>query len=157
MTEDQKEKRRQYDKERYQKNREFIRSQHREYQKQNREILKQKANEYRRKNREIILQKNRNYSKSAEQKLKRRKRDLTKTYGITFDDYKRIWFEQNGCCGICRRFQKEIKRPLFVDHCHETGKLRGLLCHNCNAALGLLKEDVTVMQNLINYTLKHRN
>ncbi|MFZ2542110.1 MAG: endonuclease domain-containing protein [Gallionella sp.] len=55
-------------------------------------------------------------------------------------------------CVICGREQG--KRKLARDHCHATGINRGLLCHQCNAALGLLNDDIEVMRNAINY-LKH--
>ena len=43
------------------------------------------------------------------------------------------------------------KSKLVVDHCHATGKVRGLLCHNCNRALGLLKDKISVLKNAIQY------
>jgi hypothetical protein len=46
---------------------------------------------------------------------------------------------------------KHHKVKIVVDHCHTTGAIRGLLCHNCNRALGLLKDDINVIKNAINY------
>ena len=53
----------------------------------------------------------------------------------------------NTHCNICH---KELERKC-IDHCHETKKIRGVLCHNCNTALGLFKDNVKVMQNAIQY------
>ena len=53
----------------------------------------------------------------------------------------------NTHCNICH---KELERKC-IDHCHETKKIRGVLCHNCNTALGLFKDNVKVMQNVIQY------
>jgi hypothetical protein len=61
-------------------------------------------------------------------------------YGMTGDDYAFMYEYQQGQCGICKTPQSELKRALAVDHCHETGRVRGLLCSNCNTALGLLKD-----------------
>ena len=58
-------------------------------------------------------------------------------YGITLEDYNKLFDEQNGCCAICGKHQSEFKRPLSVDHDHNTGKVRGLLCTPCNNGLGV--------------------
>lgn len=55
-------------------------------------------------------------------------------------------------CKICKDKEKSrTKINLTVDHCHKTGKIRGLLCHSCNVVLGLLKEDINRIKNIINY------
>lgn len=56
---------------------------------------------------------------------------LTTVYGLTVEDYDRILAQQGGACGICRKFPKPGKR-LAVDHDHQTGFVRGLLCFLCN-------------------------
>ena len=58
-------------------------------------------------------------------------------YGITQEDYNLLLEKQDGKCAICKRPPKEGK-ILCVDHCHGTGKVRGLLCHGCNTAIGKL-------------------
>lgn len=62
-------------------------------------------------------------------------------YVITLEKYNEMFEKQGGMCGICGRHQSELKTSLHVDHDHQTGKIRGLLCTNCNTALGLLKEN----------------
>jgi hypothetical protein len=58
--------------------------------------------------------------------------------------------KQKGKCAICNEEPKTV-RGLHIDHCHKTGKVRGLLCHGCNVALGSFKEDVTLLNKAIEY------
>lgn len=81
---------------------------------------------------------------------------LKHRYGITLDEYNKMFIEQKGCCKICNIHQINITRKLAVDHCHKTQEVRGLLCNNCNTALGLFKDNITTMANAINY-LKENN
>lgn len=67
-------------------------------------------------------------------------------HGIPIEESNALFKKSNGCCQICN-----IKTKLYVDHNHITGKVRGLLCQQCNSALGFLKEDINIMQNAINY------
>lgn len=64
-------------------------------------------------------------------------RALERKYGLTQDEYEALYVWQRGCCAICEL------RParLFVDHCHSSGVVRGLLCSNCNFAVGELSDD----------------
>lgn len=71
-------------------------------------------------------------------------------YNITENDYIMLLKEQKFLCKICNLEHSESK-PLCVDHCHETGKIRGLICKSCNNAIGLLKHNITVIQNALNY------
>ena len=79
-----------------------------------------------------------------------------RVYNITIDDYERMYAEQKGKCAICNDegFLMDTSRhklKLVVDHCHSSGKVRGLLCHNCNRALGLLGDDVERFKRAIDY------
>lgn len=60
--------------------------------------------------------------------------------------------EQADRCLICK---EEV--PLFIDHCHRTGKVRGLLCQSCNSGLGMFKENVANLAIAANYILKHKH
>ena len=71
-------------------------------------------------------------------------------YGIDPEQYKQMHIAQDGKCAICNTVPK-TKRGLHVDHHHGTGKVRGLLCHGCNVALGSFKEDVTLLNKAIEY------
>lgn len=63
-------------------------------------------------------------------------------YGITLDDYKRLLASQGGVCALCGRAETfRHAKNLAVDHCHETGRIRGLLCASCNKGIGLLGDD----------------
>lgn len=82
---------------------------------------------------------------------KDRYKKLYKRFGMTKEEYNTLFSSQNGCCAICKQHQSEFKRSFAVDHCHKTGKIRGLLCGNCNTALGLLREDKISLINMMTY------
>jgi hypothetical protein len=76
-------------------------------------------------------------------------RHLIAKYGITFEDKTHMHQKQNGACAICREsFALDV---IHVDHCHTTGKVRGLLCSACNKALGLLKDNLERCMNMAAY------
>ena len=75
-------------------------------------------------------------------------------YDITEDEYNDMFMAQNGKCLICGKHQSEIKTALHIDHCHETGKVRGLLCHRCNIGIGLLEDDIENLRCAILYLNK---
>lgn len=72
---------------------------------------------------------------------------LVRAYGITVEQFNDLVDQQAGLCGICSRPETDVDRrtgktrKLAVDHCHETGEIRGLLCRKCNTALGLLGDE----------------
>jgi len=72
-------------------------------------------------------------------------------YGITLEEYNQMFAEQDGCCKICKRHQSEFKGRLNIDHCHSTGRVRSLLCNQCNQALGLVRENKEVVKNMLEY------
>lgn len=75
-------------------------------------------------------------------------------YGITEEQVTAMRDAQDNRCGVCLRPEHELKRRGFVvDHCHTTGVVRGLLCDNCNKALGLLYDDPEVMRRAAEYIL----
>lgn len=67
-----------------------------------------------------------------------------KNYGITGDEYRAMLLAQGGVCKICNK-PNWTEKFLYVDHCHDTGKIRGILCHNCNAGIGLFKDNVELL------------
>ena len=109
------------------------------------------------KNREKILEKQRVWRASPEGQRKERENHLKKKYGITSEDYERMHENQDGKCAICETTETGDRRAkhFTVDHCHETGKVRGLLCHRCNTALGLFEDKTDRMNNAIQYLRKH--
>jgi hypothetical protein len=83
-----------------------------------------------------------------------RRRLLMKEYGIALEDYEGILSAQGGRCAICRAAPGERggkNMALAVDHCHRTGRIRGLLCYRCNSAIGLVSEDVGILARCIEY------
>jgi hypothetical protein len=81
-------------------------------------------------------------------KLDRRHRAPVK-YGITEEQYRAFEIAQQGECAICGR--QESRRRLSIDHDHETGEVRGLLCNNCNSGIGKLGDSVAHLQAAIAY------
>ncbi len=81
---------------------------------------------------------------------------LNKNYGLTVDDYQRMLDCQSGKCAICKRHYSEFKKRLHVDHDHSTGKVRSLLCHFCNTAIGSFNESVELMEEAIKYLKVHK-
>lgn len=73
-----------------------------------------------------------------------------KRYGINAQDYKQMFDKQNGVCKICKQ-SCVSRRFLSVDHCHKTGKVRGLLCVKCNTALGMLNDNIEYFTAAIKY------
>lgn len=74
---------------------------------------------------------------------------LKTTYGITSADYAEMAARQLGACAAC--LQRPSAGPLSVDHCHRTGRIRGLLCQGCNTALGAIADDPGRAAGLIAY------
>lgn len=81
-----------------------------------------------------------------------KKYHVERTYGIAFETFTKMVQEQNGACYICRKIPKS---GLVIDHDHVTGKVRKLLCHRCNMALGYGKEDPNVFNRMISYIKEH--
>jgi len=71
-------------------------------------------------------------------------------YGIDGRKYSELLQQQQGVCAICKGVNKGGKR-LYVDHCHITGKVRGLLCRNCNTMLGNARDDIYRLKAAIKY------
>ena len=92
---------------------------------------------------------------SPEAKELARDNFLRRTYGITAEDYDVMYADQDGSCAICKTHQLELDRTLFVDHCHETGNVRGLLCSQCNSGLGMFKDNTQALLDAVEYLEKN--
>jgi hypothetical protein len=79
-----------------------------------------------------------------------RQSHLQRTFGLTIEEYDEMLTAQGGACAICKGVEKSGKR-LAVDHCHETGRVRGLLCTNCNNAIGGLQDNPTLLRAAADY------
>lgn len=132
----------------YAKNRQRIQKVERERRLKDPEKYKTLSREHARQWRLDHLVENREYHRKYY--LKR----VLQKYGMTEDDYQRQLQLQGGVCDICK--QPPRGERLAVDHDHSTGNFRGLLHANCNAALGLLQDDLFVVEGALKYLLKHR-
>ena len=90
-------------------------------------------------------------------RLKAREKSMVDKYGINLGQYTIMHNKQNGLCKICNNSEtslqpngKELK-DLCIDHCHKTNKVRGLLCHNCNAGIGHFGDNIQKLQSAIIY------
>lgn len=87
---------------------------------------------------------------------------LIAQYGITLEQYNSMLVDQNNSCAVCNRSETALDKngklkALSVDHCHDTGKIRGLLCDSCNRAEGFLQSNVDIIRKLADYVEKHKN
>lgn len=88
--------------------------------------------------------------------LKIRKQNLNQTaqkYGLTESEYLSL-LEENPVCAICHKSQEN--RRLVIDHCHDTGKVRGVLCGTCNSGLGYFKDNIALIRKAIDYLERNR-
>lgn len=72
-------------------------------------------------------------------------------YKINWGDFDRMLKEQDGKCAICGEADPKGRGGFHVDHCHETGKVRGILCHNCNLGIGNLQHDPRILRAALEY------
>lgn len=92
------------------------------------------------------------YYSSPERKLKYRKAYIEKAFNIKYSLYEELQNKQNNVCAICSRPETSSRNKyLTVDHCHVSGKIRGLLCTSCNRALGLFRDNTGILKQAINY------
>lgn len=75
---------------------------------------------------------------------------LKRRYGLSMADYERLGEKQGWVCAICQGPPKD-SRALHIDHCHDTGAIRGLLCNTCNTGIGGLRDDVALLTRAISY------
>lgn len=84
--------------------------------------------------------------------LRKYKRFIQKTYNFSWEDYQELLEVQDNSCAICKsKIGNNRAQRLFVDHCHETLQVRGLLCSSCNHGLGLFKDSPTLLKSALKY------
>lgn len=82
---------------------------------------------------------------------------IRRVYGITLQEYDNMLYEQGNGCAICGTKNDVVEgRRLAIDHCHDTGKVRGILCARCNQALGLFCDSVDNLESAVQYLKKHK-
>jgi hypothetical protein len=96
------------------------------------------------------------YISTPKGKEAQRKSKLKSKYGLSLEEYDNKLVKQNHKCAICGLDETENKKKLAVDHDHLTGKVRDLLCINCNTGLGMFKENIDNLATAIKYLNKHR-
>jgi hypothetical protein len=88
----------------------------------------------------------------------RRTKSRLRPYKLTSEEFDSLLLRDDNKCSICSLSRKEhfikYKRDLYIDHCHVSNKIRGILCHNCNLALGNFKDDKKLLNNAIIYLEK---
>ena len=116
----------------------------REYAKNNKDVIKIR-NAAKAEQRKVYYQSDKGIESSRRSHLKRK-------YDITLEEYNKLLKQQNNKCKICNS-EETCQRNNFlsVDHEHSTGRIRGLLCNNCNRALGLFQDSMDVLHNAIMY------
>jgi len=132
--------------------REELRTSNKRYREEHCEELRTKRKKYYDEHHEEMCDRSRKWRN--EHLEKERANKLMHNHGITIEEYDKLLAAQNGICVICGLPPNSKK--LSVDHNHETGKIRGLLCKSCNRALGLVYESVDILAKMINY-LETRN
>jgi hypothetical protein len=92
------------------------------------------------------------------EKASRRGRLLKYKYGITLAEYTKMLEDQSRSCAICGCLENSsrVHGSLAVDHCHSTGSVRGLLCNQCNRAIGMLNDDVDLLRSALKYLEKNK-
>lgn len=104
-------------------------------------------NKYREKNRDKINKRTRDWNKKYPEK--RKNTDLKYSYGLTLIEFNELLAKQDNRCAICSNLIKG--RNIHTDHNHITGKVRGLLCKNCNLGIGLFKDNFSLLIRAADY------
>lgn len=112
---------------------------------------------YREENKEAINSNARGWKAANKEKMRESK--LKERYGITIEDYNEILASQNMGCAICNSLTPKRKGSeyLVVDHCHDSGEVRGLLCYKCNVGLGSFEDDLILLIKAAEYLGKNLN
>ena len=120
------------------------------------EYQREYQRKYREKNKEKLLQYNSVRNTNKAEHLKEYRKNYYQTYrkynmyGITRENYVSLIENQENKCKICE-VEFITENDIRIDHNHDTNKVRGLLCHSCNVAIGHMKDDVTLLKKAIEY------
>jgi hypothetical protein len=108
---------------------------------------------YQRNREQVIAYQKARYVKDKEGSLAYHRQ---RKYGVTPEQVAQMLYYQDGGCAVCGHIPSEKdKKGLGLDHCHATGKVRGLLCVRCNAALGMINDSVDILSKLIIHVQKY--
>ena len=109
-----------------------------------------------------VAERNRKYNRDRSKRLytkeKGRNRNLKKNHNITLDEFHEKLKAQSGKCEICQKpFRSYSGRGIHVDHNHATGKIRGILCYNCNLMIGFAADSKSTLENAVSYIDRYAN
>ncbi len=133
---------------------------HRRWYLNNREKLLKLQKIWRDTHKEEKKRRSKQYSETHMEEKRKRGRiyNLIKIHGLTDEEYNKMFDEQHGLCAICNKLETRVDKitskicKLAVDHNHETGKIRGLLCGKCNRSLGVIEPNIdTTIEYLEKY------
>ena len=102
--------------------------------------------------REYAKEKRKKYQNDPKNKLRQRDRQLRRNFGISLEDFNQMVEEQENACAICGKISD---KTLHIDHSHATGRVRALLCTQCNSGLGFFFEDTDTLLKAIEYLKKY--
>lgn len=131
----------------YEANKEQIKARARQWKLDNPEKAKASQRRYAQTPRRQEMRRAYYHANKAAAMARQRTYELKKLYGLTMAQYEAMLAEQDGRCLICRK----VMAPPAVDHDHETGEVRGLLCRQCNTAIGLLGDDPAMLVRATEY------
>jgi Recombination endonuclease VII len=134
-----------------------------EYREKNNDRIKEQKRKYYDKNKENILVKNKDYrdNRAPSHVIKKMRKNqwkvlLSKKYNITPEIYHQLEEQQDHRCAICKSdYIGKNKERWNIDHNHNTGEVRGLLCDKCNLGIGYLNDDVDILKSAIKYLTYH--
>lgn len=119
---------------------------------------KQQIKQYETNNREKYLNRKRNYDRHNQKRIANKfESRLKREFNMTLEDYNKILIVQNYICALCKKHNAKISKVtgkpanLAVDHCHKTGRIRGLLCVTCNILLGMTRDSRYILENALVY------
>lgn len=147
------EQKREYDRAYSAANAERIRERARRWRLKNKKYKAEKDKEWRLNNADRKRENGKRYYEKTKDKF--RAIDLKRNYGMTVEQYDSMLKAQNGVCAICFGVNKNGKR-LAVDHDHNTGKVRELLCASCNLVIGHCRESAENLERAISYLRRHK-
>jgi len=140
------------------------------YRSENKEKIKVRDSSYNKSNKDKIKSRRADYYKVNRERIKEERGDITdeikfhnfrrslkRKYNLSLVDFVSMVDNQKGCCDICNEslILPDQDRNLHVDHNHNTGEVRSLLCNKCNTSLGLLRENKEILNSMIRYIDKH--
>jgi hypothetical protein len=135
-------------------NKEVVKELRAKHYRNNREKIAERHREYHAKNSDAIRERKRGYSALNPEVVRRH--NLKKKFGLTLSQYDEMLSTQCGVCAICGGACATGRR-LSVDHCHSTGKVRGLLCVRCNLTLGKMDDNPSILRAAADYVERFRD